>query len=47
MEIINLNMQQERTDMGMKIGILGVGKMGGILLKAFLHQGLTDKESVR
>lgn len=33
--------------MGKKIGILGVGKMGGILLKAFLHQGLTDKKSVR
>ena len=33
--------------MGKKIGILGVGKMGGILLNAFLKQGLTDKESVR
>ncbi len=33
--------------MGKKIGILGVGKMGGILLNAFLKQGLTDRDSVR
>lgn len=33
--------------MGKKIGILGVGKMGGILLNAFLQQGLTDRGSVR
>jgi pyrroline-5-carboxylate reductase len=33
--------------MGKKIGILGVGKMGGILLNAFLQQGLTDRNSVR
>ncbi len=33
--------------MGNKIGILGVGKMGGILLNAFLKQGLADKNSVR
>jgi len=33
--------------MGKKIGILGVGKMGGILLNAFLKEGFTDKERVR
>lgn len=30
-----------------KIGILGVGKMGGILLNAFLKQGLAGKGSIR
>lgn len=33
--------------MSKRIGILGLGKMGGILLKAFLEQGLSNRKNVR
>ncbi len=39
--------QERSSSSNMKVAMLGAGKMGGILLQAFLNQGLFRPENIR